>query len=719
MSDSQTSQEEYINQTASQENNTGANLPPQTNFSNKRSNKISDLQSLDQLIFSPTASNNQSETPHAKILFFNQNGPQTTDSSPSRFSPLVDKSPDTSKDQTVSKLTGLFVKASAASTNTPDDDELYRGKEYDITFSLKRFIEFLFYHLIFFFCLGPLSFIILFPIAGVKLTKNMGFFGLNPMMINQTIQFSMVMSCVFVWFFNEKGAIDYVEVVLIIISVFQRMCTIASRYGSTHSVRIKLLKSKVLTYEELSQDYMLVRWTSQDEELLKQELYAAVKRGTVDTSLFFCRFFENDVNQTKIDSIRRRKLFKSMTLLDLVRDAADSMDIDLSTKKLKQSNGYQGIDLDDEPLEVGENVFLQTLIKDIWSKNSSFVSGISVAWDLVLTAKKYAIPRIIPIALLIGFIRSIIPLTYRAIVYGQPFGDSSAQTYVTVMSIILNTYFWGANLSFVIVGLSDMRKKSFLIQQLTTLLSNSNQSDEDVDVQKAKKTLPMLNIYDPFSLKSWTITRKLFMDFGRKFYLRINWNISGFLIYYLLLGLILGLQYFGVQISSKLNNVSLIAAFLFEIVIMGVLLLYVIVVGASINQKFREHKTILQSYRSIISDMIEFDEVYFPQIQSVGKPQSAVYKRGVEEMRSLAKKAGINPKSVKGNAAVKVYFRHLRSILEDGVRNLEIDETTLPIAFLGIELSYGLVSQMLVGLGSVGFAILQKTMNDMAITSGA
>ena len=47
---------------------------------------------------------------------------------------------------------------------------------------------------------------------------------------------------------------------MIIIAVGLRLLTIASKYGSTHPERIKLLKSRVLTLAEMFKDLMLISW---------------------------------------------------------------------------------------------------------------------------------------------------------------------------------------------------------------------------------------------------------------------------------------------------------------------------------------------------------------------------------------------------------------------------------------------------------------------------
>lgn len=50
-----------------------------------------------------------------------------------------------------------------------------------------------------------------------------------------------------------------------------------------------------------------------------------------------------------------------------------------------------------------------------------------------------------------------------------------------------------------------------------------------------------MNIFDIISLKTWGNLRLILLDYGRKYTLRINLNISIFLLFYVIVAVILGL----------------------------------------------------------------------------------------------------------------------------------------------------------------------------------
>ena len=204
------------------------------------------------------------------------------------------------------KKDNLNKKNAAYFAQESEEDGL-RINEYDAIFKPRQFLEFLFYHFIFFFVLGPFSFIVLYLTAGKTLTKNMGFAGINVMFINQCVQWALLFSSVFLYVYTDHGFMSPVEIYMIASAVFLRICTIASKYGSMHPLRIKIMKSRYLTYEELTQDYMLIQWRDQTDEVIEQELLAAIRRHDVDTSLFYFNFIANANLETKKKLLETRK----------------------------------------------------------------------------------------------------------------------------------------------------------------------------------------------------------------------------------------------------------------------------------------------------------------------------------------------------------------------------------------------------------------------------
>ena len=153
--------------------------------------------------------------------------------------------------------------------------------------------------------------------------------------------------------------------------------------------------------------------------------------------------------------------------------------------------------------------------------------GVNLAREILYESKKESIPKIINIAMGIGLARAVIPMLFRVYHKHSPVGTTAVQVYMSISYIMCNTYFFSANAAFILVGLSDLLRKLYLMTQLSNLISVRKMEEYET-----VKVYPTMNIFDPFSLRTWISLRKIFMDFGRKYFMRINLNISIFLIFY-------------------------------------------------------------------------------------------------------------------------------------------------------------------------------------------
>lgn len=95
--------------------------------------------------------------------------------------------------------------------------------------------------------------------------------------------------------------------------------------------------------------------------------------------------------------------------------------------------------------------------------NKSMLYGVNLARELIIHSKKHIILRLLEISLFIGFIRWIIPIMYRVYMGTAALGESSIEIYIVIASVLCNTYFYGANLAFILVGISDLSIKRFLM----------------------------------------------------------------------------------------------------------------------------------------------------------------------------------------------------------------------------------------------------------------
>ena len=622
------------------------------------------------------------------------------------------------------------------------EEDPLRIKEFDINFKYTQFLEFLFYHFVFFFLLGPFSFIILFPTAGKVLTKNMGFFGLNVMFVNQSIQWALLFSSAVLWISTDHGYISAVEVYMIASAVFLRICTISSKYGSMHSIRIKVLKSRYLTYEELTQDYMLIKWRDQTDDVIEQELLAAAKRHDIETSLFFFNFIAKVSDELRMTLMQTRKgvaeVTKQLIATEFLKSGTmRSQDNLIGATSLKHGKSEVSIEepsrimtqnksgvtqVFDEPSKMVSQVkssiipnlekmdgpkegkrkkttFLTATLTNV--KSFDMLSGMNLAREVVFESKKKGIPRILHVAIVIGFIRALIPMINRVYNRHSPVGTSTVQVYMAISYLLCNTYFFAANLAFVLVGLSDLMKKYYLMSQLSNLLSVRK-----LEEYETVKKYPTLNIFDPFTLRTWISLRKIFMDFGRKYFLRINLNISIFLIFYAIILIVLLLQYF--EIMTIISDTLLAVVFLFEAAVMFGLMIRSVIIGAQVNDHFRVHQSILQKNKGVVADLLQLDDIYFPASGIPFRSANILYQEGVRKIQTLIELAGMERGTVESAFAIEDFLRKLMTLNNNAIEELNFEQESNPVKILGFVANGALVQQILVGLFTLAVAVLQK-----------
>ena len=238
------------------------------------------------------------------------------------------------------------------------------------------------------------------------------------------------------------------------------------------------------------------------------------------------------------------------------------------------------------------------------------------------------------------------------------------------------TYFFSANAAFVLVGLSDLSRKFYLMTQLSNLISVRK-----VEEYETVKAYPTINIFDPFSLRTWISLRKIFMDFGRKYFMRINLNISIFLIFYVGITAILLLEYFGIIKVFQGNLMSLVA--MFEGVIMIGLMIKSVVTGAYINDHFRVHQSILQKNKTVLTDLLQLDDVYFSTTRNNFTSSNIIYQEGVNKIKDLLKLAGFQNFKEETVAVTEDFLLKLVTFNNNAIEELEFEQENNPVKMLG------------------------------------
>lgn len=59
---------------------------------------------------------------------------------------------------------------------------------------------------------------------------------------------------------KDVGVVTYTEIYMMVVAIIVRAANVGAKYGSSHKLRMKFLRENLLSYKELSNDFMLIKW---------------------------------------------------------------------------------------------------------------------------------------------------------------------------------------------------------------------------------------------------------------------------------------------------------------------------------------------------------------------------------------------------------------------------------------------------------------------------
>ena len=209
-----------------------------------------------------------------------------------------------------------------------------------------------------------------------------------------------------------------------------------------------------------------------------------------------------------------------------------------------------------------------------------------------------------------------------------------------------------------------------------------------------------MNIFDPVTLKTWRDLRRVIGEYGKKYVARNNSNISITLIFYMFILTILILQTLG--IFKLYSDPLLLIVLSYESIIFFVIFIKIMIGTAFINNQFKLHKYLLKKNKTIMSDFGRLSYLYAKK-DSV-RPDNYIYKQGIKLLKQELGEENFGEK-LKERAEILV------SMIDEAIEELDFEEENEPATVLGIYVNYTLLKSMLIGVASLGFAVVQKVLN--------
>jgi len=645
--------------------------------------------------------------------------------------------------------------AEAAGYFNPDPEELpedeaflvnrakneVNSNAYETYFKPKVFFKFFIMHALYFFLLGPFI-VILAPIFGMKLLKNQDLvLRCQYQSISQAIQYFTIVTFLVISYAFETKGFQVVEVYMVIMCVIVRIITISSKYAYRSQCFIKLTETTILSDKEITSDFMLLGWRTQDEQIIEEELQAAILRLEIESSLFFFNFLGKPNPKLLEELSKKKKPEEAADVSEVIFVNNDKQTVEQRPSVMKEhpemsfdntpENSVRRRVVKDNEEENGfassSRGILTVLYKDKYDKaqaritqqqkkglgeiqqsfshflekkkfENSHLFGYNLAINMMKEARNVRFQHLGKSLILISLIRAFIPTFYRLYLVYCKNEDISVWTdkpYLVALIIPVNVLFFFISSFILAVAVLDLNSRTFCLKQIGYLVSPKKLSHF-----KDRKLYPTVNIFDPITLKTWSNLRRLLVEYGRKYVCRNNFNVTIIMIIYLFILTILVVQVLG--IVETYNDPLLLIVLTYESVVFFAIFISIMIGAAFVNNQFGCDKNLLKKNKMIVSDFYRLSKLYVGN--NAIEPENYVYKEG---LKILKKELG----SVNFEEKLVDRAEKLVAIIDDIIEELDFEEQNEPYTVLGIPVNYGLLKTAVFGLVSVFFALAQGLMS--------
>ncbi|CDW91059.1 UNKNOWN [Stylonychia lemnae] len=567
--------------------------------------------------------------------------------------------------------------------------------EYQINFSFKQFIKYIFYHLLFFY-LGIFANLVIMITDSPQAVNNMSFWITTRDKISfftQLFQWLSNLTIIMAWLQKYFKLSKNVEVNLNLIFMEQlyfynfvvvmRIFIIAVRYGFTSEFRLQLLMRQKQEYAFIARDLLLPTWIELTPQGMETELEAVLWRNQIDESKFKLGFIEklNDKLDQKLSS----------------KDYYESNKF--SMKELQSTlNGLEKtIKFRDQKIRSNEIILTEEMemfeIHKVEDANISY--NFEKKYDASLLLKEIALfssahQTSLKVFLIVAtFGKLSLPFIIRGAMHGQFLLDWDSAIY-TAIETLASSFFLLQNYIFLGAGHVDFQRRFYMIKYISSLINPTKQSLEIM-----YQISPTINLVDRASLHIWFQLRCCTMDFGQKYQRRIFVYSSVFLGMYLVYGGIILLSYFDflvVRFSTIFNVYCL-----YDILLTFGVILAMFQYGALINEQFMEDKLQL-----IIIKQKLIDVKYSLDDLLSNKKQLCQYTKLFQKIIKNLKQ------TLKNKEAIQEKINEVIDEIDVIKERLEVEYVQRPLKIMGVTASFQLLNQIYTTLFTVGVAVAQK-----------
>ena len=444
-----------------------------------------------------------------------------------------------------------------------------------------------------------------------------------------------------------------IEILGLIGCSFIRAFVISVKYAYLSHKKLEFYRKKALSEAEKNSE-LLIEWAKQTEDIIEKEVNETISRNHIETSMFKMSFLK-PLTPELLLKVSKYKVFRT--------------DLEKTFDFFCDKNQYPG------------DIVAKILLKS--NKNNGFLSKF-----------------IFPICITLSLIRAIIPVIYRYYEHNTMVGSTPFETFIIICVFLANTYFFMVNLLFIINNIIEYER----LVRFLALLSNLLSPERTNEFYKVKKEFPTINVFCIISLNAWFSLHKVFRDYGKRFFNRIDMHLGIFLGYYIIVTVVLILEIF--KIINYQDPLMLIL-FGYELFIMFIGLFTMILEGVNINEHFKIHRSLINELRDVVSNFLINKDFYFNK-KGDFQPIDEIYSFGRQILMQTFDT--ISHKEGEENSVREGYLRNLLEVNKYVCDQLTFYESKYPFKVLGVTADMPLFQRLLAGLGTAITFAAQRLM---------
>lgn len=457
------------------------------------------------------------------------------------------------------------------------------SRSLEIKTSLRIYFRFLFYHLLYFWILGPFIVLVFWPFSPSKYTHLFSNLSMNfrcgRYIFIQLINWLCVIQTIYLLFSSIESPNSLELFYSVLLHTFLRSSSIAIKYTTFSKYQLTMLEIKHIDFIDMQKEHTMADWRKQKDGIVDEMIDDAIHFAKVHTSSFFIKFFVQPQQCTVLELRKgERRGIRCDSSIDSKVDIQPEILTNLAETEENQSN------LPTPTYFSGAQVF-KFILNTIRNDNKIFI-----------------------LSVLVAIIRTFLPIALDRIIFSSftfincPYKN----TWLALLELNLALFVF-VNIGFYAQAIMDIKRRRELMKRFKLMLNPY--------MEKTTKTsLPIVDLLDTTSIYGWRSLYTVNLEYGKKFFVRHTMFMP---IVVLTLGLCIGLFYIAtsyvtrhMQEDSKFVDLLIVTMTRISLDIFILLLMTakLLIISASFNQLYQQPVELLRSLVYKFENIVRFSD---------------------------------------------------------------------------------------------------------------